>query len=104
MWKRIFRSWIPARVYFSATFGQYGVGAAIAIGLMLLRDTFTWSPSWISLGVAGFLCALISAAIIACIDSFLPGGMERRQLLLQLGTARVHMLSRVLMGTYTKPK
>ncbi len=98
MWKRIFRIWIPARVYFSATFGQYGVGAAIAIGLMLLRDTFTWSPSWISLGVAGFLCALISATIIACIDSVLPGGMQRRQLLLKLGTARVHMLFGLPMG------
>jgi len=104
MWKRIFRSWIPARVYFSATFGQYGVGAAIAIGLMFLRDAFTWSPNWISLGGAGLLCALISATIIAFIDNFLPGGMERRRLLLQLGTAKVHMLSGRFMRTYAKPR
>ena len=104
MWKRIFRTWIPARVYLSATFGQCVVGAAVAVGLMLLRDAFTWSPSWISLGGAGFLCFLISAAIIACIDSFLPGGTERRQLLLQLGAARGHLLPRVLMGTYPKLK
>ena len=98
MWKRIFRIWIPARVYFSATFGQFGVGAAIAIGLMLVRDTFTWSPGWISLGVAGFLCALVSGTIIALIDNFLPGGTERRALLFRLGAARVPMLSRLLVG------
>jgi len=104
MWKRIFRIWIPARVYLSATFGQYGVGAAFAFGLMLLRDNFTWSPGWISLGVAGFLCALVSAAIIACVDSILPGGTERRQLLLQLGTTRVHMLLARLTGANIEPR
>jgi O-antigen/teichoic acid export membrane protein len=99
MWKYIFRTWIPIRVYLSATFGQYVVGAAIAIGLMLLRDTFNWSPNWISVAGAGFLCALISATIIVLIDSFLPGGTERRQLLFRLGIARVPMLSRLLVGS-----
>ncbi len=99
MWKYIFRTWIPIRVYLSATFGQYGVGAAIAVGLMLLRDTFNWSPNWILLGAAGFLCALISATLIVLIDSFLPGGTERRRLLFKLGTARVPILSRLLAGS-----
>ena len=76
MWKRIFRIWIPARVYFSATFGQYGVG--------------------------GVVCTLISASTIALIDSVLPGGMERRKLLFRLGTARVPMLSRLLIGSYSR--
>jgi O-antigen/teichoic acid export membrane protein len=98
IWKRIFRIWIPARVYFSATFGQYGVGAAIAIGLMLLRDTFTWSLSWVSLGVLGFLCALISVILIFFVDNFLPGGTERRKLIFGLGADRVPMLSRLLVG------
>lgn len=98
MWKRIFRIWIPARVYFSATFGQYGVGAAIAIGLMLLRDSFIWSPSWIMLGVGGVVCALISATAIALIDRVLPGGMERRELLLRVGSARISGLSRFSIG------
>jgi len=104
MWKRIFRIWIPARVYLSATFGQYGVGSAIAIALMLVRDSFSWSPNWISLGGAGFLCALISATIIACVDSVLPGGTERRQLLLQLGTTRLHMFLSRLTVTNMKPR
>jgi len=102
MWKRIFRIWIPARVYFSATFGQYGVGAAIAIGLMLLRDSFIWSPSWIMLGVGGVVCTLISASTIALIDSVLPGGMDRRKLLFRLGTAKVPIFSRLLIGSYSR--
>ena len=95
MWKRIFRVWIPARVYFSATFSQFIVGVVTAIGFMQLRSTITWSPNWILIGVAGSVCAAISAIIIITIDRYLPGGSERRELLLQLCVSRIPLLSRL---------
>jgi O-antigen/teichoic acid export membrane protein/SAM-dependent methyltransferase len=95
MWKRIFRVWIPARVYLSATFGQYVVGAILAVSLTLLRSAIAWSPNWVLLGGAWLVCAAFAGITMVIIDSALPGGAERRRLLLRLSVVMVPGLSRL---------
>jgi len=86
MWRRIFRKWFSAQVYFSATFSQCFVGALVAAGLLAVREGIVWSPHWASLGVGGFACAVVSGVVIVTFDSLLPGGTDRRRLLLKLGS------------------
>jgi O-antigen/teichoic acid export membrane protein len=86
MWKRLFRNWFSAQVYFSATFSQCFVGILVAIAFLVIREGVVWSPHWASLGVAGLFCALFSGIVIVTVDSLLPGGRERRRLLLKLSS------------------
>jgi len=85
LWKRIFKRWFSAPVYFCATFSQALAGGLIAIGLFLVRRSITWFPHWILLGLVGLVCAIISGVLIVAVDAILPGGAERRRLLLKLG-------------------
>jgi len=41
------------------------------------------------LGVAGLFCALLSGIVIVTVDGLLPGGSERRRLLLKLSSTMV---------------
>ncbi len=86
MWRRLFRKWFSAQVYFSATFSQCFVGGLVAVGFLVVRQGVVWSPHWASLGTAGFACAVVSGIAIVTFDSLLPGGTERRRLLLKLGS------------------
>ena len=86
MWRRLFRSWFSAEVYFSATFSQCVVGGLVATGLLLIREAFVWSPHWVSLGVAAVVCSVVSGLVIVSVDSLLPGGSERRRSLLRLSS------------------
>lgn len=86
MWHRLYRSWFSAQAYFSATFSQCFVGGLVAIGLLAIKEGVVWSSHWTSLGAAALVCALVSGTVIVTVDSLLPGGGERRRLLLKLSS------------------
>jgi O-antigen/teichoic acid export membrane protein len=89
MWKRFFQNWFSVQVYFSATFSQCFVGILVAMAFLTIRKEVMWSPHWVSLGVAGLFCALLSGIVIVTVDGLLPGGSERRRLLLKLSSTMV---------------
>jgi|GEM_PF-3475888 len=86
LWRRILRSWFSAPVYFCATFSQYVAGTLIATALLFIRRSVVWSPRWVSLGLAALVCFVFSGIVIISVDSALPGGNDRRRLLVKLGS------------------
>ncbi len=86
LWRRILRNWFSAPVYFCATFSQYLTGSVMAVALFFLRRSTTWSPHWVSLGFGALVCAIVSAIVIITVDGSLPGGKDRRRLLIKVGS------------------
>jgi O-antigen/teichoic acid export membrane protein len=84
LWWRVLNRWIPGRVYLASTFAPFLVACGIGLGGILVWDTMRWDMGWIGLGTMGVLLAVVSAAAIAAVDGVLPGGRQRRELLLTL--------------------
>lgn len=58
----------------------------MAVALFFLRRSTTWSPHWVSLGFGALVCAIVSAIVIITVDGSLPGGKDRRRLLIKVGS------------------
>ncbi len=95
MWKRFFRRTISLPVFISATFSQCLVGVCLAIGMIAIRREVIWSPHWISLGCAGLACSAFTGFTIFVLDGVLPGGKERRQLLVRISARLVPAWTRL---------
>lgn len=87
IWLKIFRHWISGRIYFAGVFGNGIIGLVLAIVLMYLRDAiqFPCATNWFWLVGECVAIAVLSLLVIVAIDSFLPGGTERRALLWRFG-------------------
>lgn len=104
IWIKLFRRWIPGRMYFAAIFSQPIVGLLLFSVLVYLREILALHSitNWIWLAVGGGACALFFLLVILSVDSLLPGGRERRGLLRRFGSS---ICSRMfhLIGGRMKP-
>lgn len=89
IWLKIFRRWITGRTYFAAVFSPGLIGLALAVVLIYLRKAIRLpcATNWFWLAGECGVIAVFSLLAIVAVDSFLPGGAERRALLRRFGVS-----------------
>jgi O-antigen/teichoic acid export membrane protein len=103
LWARVLRRWLPGRVYAASTFGPLVIGIGIAALLIFWRDALTWEPGWIVLGGCGIAVAALSGLAIVAVDRWLPGGADRRGLMMRVGRRLARGLQERLPWVAGKP-
>ena len=85
MWEKIFYAWISKKDYYSSIFGPYIIGFFLICIFISLKDLFQYHfRAWPQLIVAGVFLFILSAAFTVLIGMILPGGKDRKELLIAL--------------------
>ena len=85
MWEKIFFIWISKENYYSSIFGPYIIGFFLICIFINLKNLFQdHLIAWPQLIILGVLLFILSAVLTVSIGVILPGGKERKELLIAL--------------------